>query len=101
MTSRLKTVLLCVTFVAAAGCRQGRTLIVKQAELLEKPYPLNYPSNAPKPNRKLADLVDTRVCVLDDTYSKEFHIFKVRTGDGQEGYILDDPGVKETQAPCP
>jgi hypothetical protein len=68
--------------------------------LLEEPYPLNYPSSAPKPNRKLADLVDTTVCVLDDTYGKDFHVFRVRTSNGQKGYVLDGYGVKQTQDPC-
>lgn len=86
--------------LAALGCGQGRTLLVDSAELLESPYPLGYPSSNPQPNRLLANLVDTKVCIYSDSYGKDFHVYRVRTGDGRKGYILDDPGVRETKEPC-
>ena len=82
------------------GCGHGRTLLVESAQLLEKPYPLGYPSSNPQPNRLLANLVDTRVCFYSDTYGKDFHVYRVRTADGKKGYILDDRGVRETDEPC-
>jgi hypothetical protein len=91
---------LLAVLLAAAGCGHGRTLVVDNAELLENPYPLDYPSTAPLPNRRLAELTHTKVCVLDDTYGKDFHVFRVRTSAGQQGYILDDPGVRVTREPC-
>jgi hypothetical protein len=84
--------------VASAGCSRGRTLIVEKAELVEKPYPAAYPGVGP--NRTLAQLVDTKVCVLDDSYGKDFHVFHVRTSTGQQGYIIDLPGVKDSTEPC-
>ncbi len=82
------------------GCDQERTLQVQKAQLLEKPYPLGYPSAAPWPNRAVENLVDTRVCVLGESYGKDFHVFRVRTSSGSEGYILDTPSVNELAESC-
>jgi hypothetical protein len=86
--------------LAALGCGQSRVLLVEKAQLLEKPYPLGYPSSAPLPNRVLADLEDERVCVLQDTYGKDFHVYRVRTGDGRKGYVMDSPSVREANEAC-
>lgn len=86
--------------LATLGCGQDRVLVVEAAQLLERPYPLGYPSTGPLPNRVLADLTGTKVCVLHDSYGKGFHVYRVRTGEGEVGYILDSPGVRESKEPC-
>jgi hypothetical protein len=97
----MKRIFIGVTLVAGAivsGCSHGRTLIVQRADLLEKPYPLAYPGVGA--NRVLARLVDTNVCVLDDSYGKDFHVYRVRTATGQTGFVVQTSTVTETDSPC-
>lgn len=98
MTMRLRLFCLWILGALATGCADRRALIIESADLLEKPYPVAYPGIGPNP--VLAHLRDTRVCILDDSYGKDFHVFRVRTTTGQVGYIIHTSGVKETDEPC-
>lgn len=79
----------------------SRVLVVDSGQLLEKPYPLNYPSSKPLPNRVLSELADTRVCILGSRIGKDFQVFRVRTLQGLTGYLVGGPGLHEIEERCP
>ena len=84
-----------LTFLAGRDLR-GDVLVIRDAQLLSEPYPLDYPSTCPKPNRVVATLRGQEVCVLSHSYEKDFHAYRVRTTSGLKGYIMDGPGVATT-----
>lgn len=91
-------VLLVVAQLVASCSKEQRVLEVEQpTELLERPYPLGYPSSEPEPNSVLKVLSPgQRVVILSDSYEKDFHVYKVRDSDGNEGYLIGRrPGVRE------
>ena len=75
---------------------EHRSLVIdRPTELLEKPYPLNYPSTAPLPNAIIRVLAAQTVTIESDSYAKDFHVYKVRDSSGTKGYIIDRPGMRE------
>lgn len=97
-------VLLVAAQLAVACSKEPRVLEVERpTELLERPYPLGYPSSEPEPNAVLKVLSPRqRVVILSDSYEKDFHVYKVRDSDGNEGYLIGRrPGVRELPASEP
>jgi hypothetical protein len=80
--------------LAASCSKEERALEVEQpTELLERPYPLGYPSSEPQPNAVLKVLSPgQRVVILSDSYEKDLHVYKVRDSDGNEAHLGDDRG---------
>lgn len=71
------------------GCAQDNVLMIEGAsELLEAPYPMNYPSSSPKPNRVLRVVKDQEVYILQEQSEKDYLVYKVRTNSGEEGFIV-------------
>jgi hypothetical protein len=80
-----------------ACTREERVLELETpTDLLERPYPMGYPSSAPKPNTILRTLSPQRVLILDDSLEKDFHVYRVRDSQGNEGYLIGrTPGMRE------
>jgi hypothetical protein len=100
-----KTFLNLVAFgilLSLPGCAdEHRTLRIQgEHPLLESPYPMDYPSSAPMPNRKLRLLNDEEVVVLDERLEKDFLVYEVRTRDGLEGYLVAEPGIEQIGGPA-
>jgi hypothetical protein len=94
MTPRVMGVALVLLLLSCA--REHRVLeIQQQTELLQEPYPLNYPSTAPKQNSIIRVLTPQRVIIVSDSYEKDYHVYRVLDSQGNKGYIIDRPGVKE------
>ena len=76
---------------------EQRTLELETSvDLLARPYPMGYPSSAPRPNSVLRTLPPQGVLILSDSYEKDFHVYKVRDSQGNEGYVIGrSPGMKE------
>jgi hypothetical protein len=74
----------------AAGCvgEPERVFIEGDMALVEKPYPLGYPSAKPLPNRLVRKLHDEEVEVLRTFADKGFLVSEVRTREGIEGYVV-------------
>jgi len=83
--------------ILVACSREERVLELETPmDLLERPYPMGYPSTAPKPNSVLRTLPPQRVQILSDSYEKDFHVYRIRDSQGNEGYLIGrSPGVKE------
>lgn len=80
--------------VVSAGCARAVLQVdANGTELLRKPYPLNYPSSAPQPNRVLRELKNERVQITSTTVEKDFLVYQVETADGSVGYVIDGPTV--------
>lgn len=86
----------------ATSCTKGERMLQVESptELLERPYPLGYPSSNPEPNSVLRTLsAGERVAVLSDSYEKDFHVYLVRDVDGIQGFVIGrQPGVREIPA---
>jgi hypothetical protein len=99
-----KTFLNLVTFgilLSSLGCADEHKTLRIQGEhpLLESPYPMDYPSSAPMPNRKIRLLKNEQVVVLDERFEKDFQVYEVRTRDGLEGYLVGEPGIEQIGGP--
>lgn len=77
------------------GCSQKNEILVIDGEvdLLEAPYPMNYPSTAPKPNRVLKILNSQDVLILEERYEKDYLVYKVKTNNGEEGFVISKPNI--------
>jgi hypothetical protein len=95
-TRTLATVLTLV--LAAVGCSGSGCLeITETVPLLEAPYPLDYPSTSPRPNRKLRDVEKGRFDLLDRVLGKDYLVYRVRLTDGTVGYLVSGNAVRECQ----
>ena len=99
-TRRSRTLGAVLSAVLATGCSPSQKALVVNGEvdLLQRPYPLNYPSSAPMPNRVIETLKSERVQVLATTVDKDFMVYEVRTSDGQIGYVIAAPEVRVVDA---
>jgi len=90
MISRLGVALLSLlTVLILFGCSREEVLVIDGAsELLEAPYPMNYPSSSPKPNRVMRILKDQTVMILQERVEKDYVVYKIETDDGERGYVL-------------
>lgn len=71
-------------------------LIEGPANLIKKPYPLNYPSTNPQPNEVISNLkAGDEGEVLDWSYEKDYKVYKVKMKDGKVGYLIHGENFKE------
>jgi|GEM_PF-5536617 len=65
--------------------------------VLENPYPLNYPSTNPKPNKVVYSLKPGEsVLVLDEWADKDFKVYKVQYSSGKDsGYVIYGKNIRE------
>jgi hypothetical protein len=84
-----------VTLLIACTREHWTLDLERQTNLLERPYPMNYPSSAPIPNKIISRLSPQRLAILSDSYVKDFHVYRVRDASGEEGYVIDLPGMRE------
>jgi hypothetical protein len=57
--------------------------------VLEKPYPLGYPSTNPVENSVLARLaIGEKVYLIEVGYGKDYQYYKVRLLSGEVGYVI-------------
>lgn len=60
-----------ISAVAALGCnRVGCLEVTDTTALLEAPYPLDYPSTAPMPNKTLRELSRERLDLIERIYGR-------------------------------
>ena len=72
----------------------------KQIDVLEQPYPLNYPSTNPKPNRVIAVLEKgEKVEVVNDRYGKNYLVYKIHLKDGRTGYVIYEKDAFRVESP--
>lgn len=90
----LKTASAILWLLLVSCTNEYRVLVIQQhTELLQEPYPLNYPSTAPMPNVVIRVLQPQCVAILNDRYQKDYQVFKVRDSLGEEGYVIGRAGV--------
>jgi len=76
---------------------RGVLVIQGPTQLLENPYPLNYPSTNPQPNKVLAVFQNGETVEFTNiSYGKDFRVFEVKTAD-RHGYIVDGEFSVEAQ----
>ncbi len=74
--------------------RDNRVLVIQQdTPLLQRPFPVGYPSSAPIPNSIVRVLQPQNVTILSGSFHKDFHVYKVRDSLGEEGYVIGRTGV--------
>jgi hypothetical protein len=86
-----KTLLCCLVLTGSvSACDKGGFVTVERpTNVLEKPFPENYPSTNPEPNAVIAVLEKgVTVELLGDKHGKDYKVYKVRLNDGRTGYIL-------------
>lgn len=96
----LSRILTCLAVFTLTACQEpSRSLeIVAAAELLQQPYPMNYPSTAPQPNAVIETLQPQTLEIISDSYGKDYHVFKVKSRAGNTGYVIDDQSVEEVHS---
>lgn len=97
-SNKLWSVAILGLLLSTFGCaKKHESLLVQgEAQLLENPYPMGYPSSDPKPNKSIKLLKNERVVIIDEHIDKDYLVYKVRTLDGLEGYLLAGPGIKKS-----
>ena len=76
------------------ACSQEEVLVIDgSSALLEAPYPMNYPSSAPKPNKVLRMVSNEEARILQERAEKDYLVYKVKMDSGEEGFILAQPNV--------
>ena len=66
------------------------------APLLEEPYPLDYPSSGPLPNRVTRVLEKGRYTVLQQREGKDYVAYEIEGPHGVRGYVIGAAAVQ----PC-
>lgn len=70
---------------ARGGCVQ----LVREAELLEAPYPRGYPSSNPRPNRVVRTLPPGRYQYVSTETGHDFMVYQIRI-DSAVGFVVSD-----------
>jgi hypothetical protein len=71
------------------ACSTSSLVVDDTVAVLEKPYPLDYPSTDPVPNAVIATLAKgKRVKVKGTGYGKDFMYYEVALPDGRRGYVI-------------
>jgi hypothetical protein len=81
----------CAVLLALTGCRSRvqTEVVVEQIDVVDQPYPPNYPSTAPINPRTIATLHrGDRVYVHDQEADKDFMYYAVELQNGQRGYVI-------------
>jgi hypothetical protein len=87
-----------LTLPAALACREAGCIAVEpEAQLLEMPYPLGYPSTKPMPNRVLRTIAAGKHRYVNTVDGKDFRAFELRMEDGTRGYLIYGENVHD----CP
>ena len=78
---------------ALLSCRSSTLVADDPLNVLEKPYPIGYPSSNPMPNRVVAVLpAGHRAKVKGDGYGKDFKYYEVALPTGETGYLIVGDG---------
>ena len=89
LARRWATACLSLASAVLIGChRRECVAVASPVELLEKPYPVGYPSSAPIPNRVLTKLAPGRYSATV-RYEKDFMVFHIDSGQ-LTGYVIGD-----------
>ena len=81
--------------LTAAACKDSGCIEVTEAvPLLEEPYPLNYPSTKPMPNRALRAVEVGEHVYVDRFEGKDFLAFELVAAEGTRGYVILDQDVR-------
>jgi len=93
----------CSSGCSGAHRTGGQECIVARHNLrvLENPYPLNYPSTNPLPNKAIAELPSgAQVRIVERGYGKAFMYFAVELSEGQRGYVIYEGGYFDVVPGC-
>ncbi|MFL6589493.1 MAG: hypothetical protein ACJ8M4_04910 [Chthoniobacterales bacterium] len=85
------TIMACIALVWLTGCRPRipAEVAVEQVDVVDQPYPANYPASAPINPRTVATLHrGDRVYVRDQRAEKDFMYYAVELQNGQRGYVI-------------
>jgi hypothetical protein len=89
-----------LALLAVTACREPGCIEVTAAvPLLENPYPLNYPSTAPMPNRTLGTIAAGKHAYIDQTSGKDFMVFELVQSSGARGFVVLDEHVRFCATP--
>jgi hypothetical protein len=81
--------------LTAIACREpGCIEVITTVPLLEKPYPLNYPSTTPVPNQTLRSVGVGKYPITDRVVGKDFVAFELAAADGERGFVILDQNVR-------
>jgi hypothetical protein len=81
----------CIALIALTGCRPRvqTEVTVEQIDVVDQPYPPNYPSKSPINPRTIATLHrGDRVYIHDQEADKDFMYYSVELPNGQRGYVI-------------
>ena len=82
---------LCIALIALTGCRPRvqTEVAAEQIQVVDQPYPPNYPSTAAINPRTIATLHrGDRVYVHNQEADKDFMYYTVELSNGQKGYVI-------------
>ena len=80
---------LAMAAVALASCSGSSIVAEGPVPVLEKPYPIGYPSSGPLPNSIVGTLgAGTRVRVRREGYGKDFKYYEVAIPGGDIGFVI-------------
>ena len=88
-----------LTFLVAA-CNSPNEYLEAESkvQVLQKPYPLNFPSTKPINNKVIKILMpQDRVKLLDQNFQKDFMVYEVELDTGDIGYIISGSAVKHVK----
>jgi hypothetical protein len=97
--SRLFLFKFIILFLSLCGCSREREALAisGSSELLQFPYPMNYPSSSPKKNKIIDIISNEEVEVIYEGIEKDFRFYKVRAKSGAEGFIIDSPNTRKVR----
>lgn len=75
----------------------GCIRLTEQVPVLQKAYPLGYPSTAPLPNRQMGVLSAGNHVYTAIVDGKDFRAYAVQLENGRTGYVIHDVNVKACQ----
>jgi len=100
MRHRTSNWLACLLAITACCHRTQACLIAREdLAVVESPFPIDYPSSNPLPNRVLRVVpTASRIEVIDRVVGKDYLMYKIRDTAGL-GYVQFDI-TKMKEAPC-
>lgn len=78
-----------------SGCNDsGKVIFYESTDVLQNPYPLDYPSAKPIQNKVIAVLNrGDEALIITHNYGKDYLAYKVRLADGRIGYVIYKEGA--------